>query len=207
MRPPNAPQCVPVPQCVPQGGCILARVQAAAAEDTAGLKRELGVRDLTLFAITTIVATRWIPAAAHAGPTSILLWFAAALFFVVPLAIAVAALTLKYPGTGGMYVWARNDFGPWHGFLCFWIYWLSMAFWFPSAALFYMSAGLHALGPAYAHISNSRTWLLIISLAAIWIALATNLVGLRIGKWVENVGGASAWLPASGRSTTSSAYR
>ena len=31
------------------------------------LKRELGLRDITLLAITCIVGTRWIPAAAHAG--------------------------------------------------------------------------------------------------------------------------------------------
>ena len=35
------------------------------------LKRELGLRDLTLFAITCIVGTRWIAAAAHAGPGSV----------------------------------------------------------------------------------------------------------------------------------------
>ena len=38
------------------------------------LKRELGLRDLTMFAIACIVGTRWIPAAAHAGPGSITLW-------------------------------------------------------------------------------------------------------------------------------------
>ena len=32
------------------------------------------------------------------------------------------------------------------------------------------------------------------SLVAIWIALGTNLVGMKIGKWTENIGGASAWL-------------
>ena len=65
-----------------------------------GLKRELGLRDITLFAIACIVGTRWIPAAAHAGPGSVTLWLVTALFFVVPLAITVGALTVKYPGTG-----------------------------------------------------------------------------------------------------------
>ena len=31
------------------------------------------------------------------------------------------------------------------------------------------------------------------SLAAIWIALGTNLVGMKIGKWTENIGGAATW--------------
>jgi hypothetical protein len=47
------------------------------------LKRELGLRDLTLFAVTCIISARWIPIAAHAGPGSVTLWFLAAVFFMV----------------------------------------------------------------------------------------------------------------------------
>ena len=103
------------------------------ASPRTGLRRELGVRDLTLFSITCIVGTRWIPAAAHAGPGSVTLWFLAAVLFAVPLAVAVAALTVKYPGVaGGLYVWTRHDFGPWHGFLCFWVYWMGSPSGFPA---------------------------------------------------------------------------
>src|SRR5450631_1129823 len=129
-------------------------------EDAPQLKRELGLRDITFFAIICIVGTRWIPAAAHAGPGSVTLWLLAALLFMVPLAIAVAALSVKYPGTGGFYLWTRNDYGRWHGFLAFIVYWISIAFWFPSAAMFYMSAGAYALGPSYAWLANSRPWVL-----------------------------------------------
>ncbi|HEY1495352.1 MAG TPA: APC family permease [Candidatus Solibacter sp.] len=158
------------------------------------LKRELGLRDVTLFAIACIVGTRWIPAAAHAGPGSVTLWLMAALMFMVPLAIAVAALSVKYPGTGGFYLWTRNDFGRWHGFLAFVVYWISIAFWFPSAAMFYMSAGAYALGPSYSHLANSRPFLLTVSLVAIWIALGTNIVGMKIGKWTQNVGALCTWV-------------
>jgi glutamate:GABA antiporter len=159
----------------------------------ATLKRELGLRDTTLFAIACIIGTRWIPAAARAGAGSVTLWLLAAIFFVVPLAVAVATLTVKYPGSGGMYLWTRGDFGPWHGFLCFWVYWIGIAVWFPSAAMFYMSMTTYALGPPFAHLALNRAYLVVTSLAAIWIALGTNLVGVRIGKWTENLGGAAAW--------------
>src|SRR5262249_45448342 len=155
------------------------------------LKRELGLRDITLMAIACIVGTRWIPAAAHAGPGSVTLWFLAAVLFMAPLAIAVAALSVKYPGTGGLYLWARNDFGRFHGFLCFGVYWIGLAIWFPSAAMFYMSAGLYAVNPT---LAESRLFVLAISLVAIWIALGTNLVGVKIGKWTQNIGGASSWV-------------
>src|ERR1700752_430176 len=128
------------------------------------LKRELGLRDLTLFAIACIVGVRWIPAAAHAGPGSVTLWLLAAVLFVAPLAIAVATLCVKYPGAGGLYLWTRGDFGPWHGFLCFWMYWMGIATWLPPAALFYLKAGLSMLGPSCARLGASRGWLLAVAL-------------------------------------------
>jgi glutamate:GABA antiporter len=157
------------------------------------LKRELGLRDVTLFAIACIVGTRWIAAAAHAGPGSVALWLATALFFVVPLAFAVASLAVKYPHAGGLYVWTRGDFGPFHGFLALWVYWMGMAVWYPSAAMFYMGAALHGLG-----LPTGRAWILVASLLAIGVALGTNLVGMKIGKWTENLGGFSAWLLTAG---------
>jgi len=163
------------------------------SEPATALRRELGLRDVTLFAISCIVGTRWIPAAAHAGPGSVTLWLLAAVLFMAPLAIAVGALTVKYPGAGGLYLWTRGDFGPWHGFLSFWVYWVAIAFWFPSAAMFYMSTGAYALGPSYAHLADSRLYMVAASLAAIWIALGTNLVGLKIGKWTENIGASATW--------------
>jgi amino acid transporter len=155
------------------------------------LKRELGLRDITLLAIACIVGTRWIPAAAHAGSGSVALWFLAAVLFMVPLAIAVAALSVKYPGTGGLYLWTRNDFGRFHGFLCFAVYWIGLAIWFPSAAMFYMGAGMYALDPA---LATHRPLLLAVALAAIWIALGTNLIGVKIGKWTQNIGASSSWV-------------
>jgi glutamate:GABA antiporter len=159
-----------------------------------GLKRELGLRDVTLFAIACIVGVRWVPTAAHAGPGTITLWMLAALLLAVPLAISVGALSAKYPGAGGLYQWTRADFGPWHGFLCFFIYWVGIAFWFPTAAMFYMSLAAYGLGPAYQHLADNRAFIVGVSLVAVWIALATNMIGMKIGKWTENAGAAATWI-------------
>jgi amino acid transporter len=147
-----------------------------------------------LFAIACIVGTRWIPAAAHAGPGSLLLWLLAAVFFTLPLAIAAGTLSVKYPGAGGFYLWTRADFGPWNGFLAFWTYWIGIALWFPSAAMACMSVAVYVLGPSYAHLADNRVFLVSSSLTVIWIAIGTNMVGMRIGKWTENLGGVSAWV-------------
>jgi amino acid transporter len=157
------------------------------------LKRELGLRDLTLFAITCITSARWIPIAAHAGPGSVTLWFLAAVLFMVPLAVAVAALVAKYPGAGGLYLWTRREFGAWPGFLCFWVYWMGIASLFPTAALLYIKVGFSMFGPLFARLGDNRFYLLAATVALIWIALGSNLIGLKVGKWTENIGALATW--------------
>jgi len=159
-----------------------------APEPASALRRELGIRDLTLFAIVCIAAPRWIPVAAHAGPGSITVWLLSTLVIGAPLAVVVPALMAKHPGPGGLYAWIRNDFGPAPGFVSFWLYWIGLAFWFPNAAIFYLSSSLSAFGPGFAHFADNRALLISGSLVAIWIALGTNLIGLKTGKWTENLG-------------------
>ena len=105
----------------------------------------------------------------------------------------MAVLTVRHPNAGGMYIWTRADFGPWHGFVCFWVYWMATVIWFPSAAMFYVSAAVYTFGPRYAWLADNRWYLITASLAAIWIALGTNVAGLKIGKWTENVGAIASW--------------
>jgi glutamate:GABA antiporter len=167
---------------------MAATLPIANSQTAPTLKRELGVRDLTLFAATCVTSARWIPIAAHAGPGSLSLWFLAELFFAAPVTIAVAALVAKYPGHGGMYLWTRRDFGPWHGFFCFWSYWVGIAFLFPTAALLYTKVGFSLLGPTYAHWGDNRVLLLTVTLGVIWLGMGSNILGLEVGKWTENIG-------------------
>jgi amino acid transporter len=157
------------------------------------LRRELGLRDLTLFALACVTSARWIPIAAHAGPGAVTLWLLAAVLFMAPLTVAVAALVAKYPEAGGLYLWTRRDFGPWPGFLCFWVYWMGIAFLFPTAALLYMKVGFSTFGPFFARLGDNRFYLLAATVALIWIALGSNLIGLKVGKWTENIGALATW--------------
>ncbi len=160
------------------------------------LRRTLGTRDITLFAIASIVGPRWIATAAHAGPGSILLWIVAAILFAVPLAIATAALTVRHPHAGGIYIWTRHDFGPWHGFLSFWLYWMGTIVWFPGAAMFYLGAAAGIAGPFGAHLAQNRTILIGGSLVLIWVALAANMFGVKSGQRLADIGAAGSWLLA-----------
>src|SRR3984893_5236912 len=169
---------------MPTSGAHLKETSAPPA-----LRRELGLRDLILFNIAAVTGVRWLAAAAHTGPGSISLWLLAAVFFFVPSALAVAALSRRFPEQGGIYVGTRRVFGDWHGFLCGWCYWLSNLFYFPSLLL----AGVGMAGSAMGFGENPA-WIIAVSLTTLWIASITNIIGLRIGKWTENLGALSTYL-------------
>lgn len=122
-----------------------------------------------------------------------MLWLLAAVLFMVPLTVAVAALVAKYPGAGGLYFWTRQDFGAWPAFLCFWVYWMGIAFLLPTAALLYVKVGFSLFGPSFARLGDNRFYLLATTVALIWIALGSNLIGLKVGKWTENIGALATW--------------
>jgi amino acid transporter len=158
------------------------------------LRRDLGLWDLVLFNIAAVVGIRWLAAAAHTGSSSILLWVLAAVFFFVPSALAVSRLTARFPEEGGIYAWTRHGFGDWHGFLCGWCYWLSNLFYFPNLLLAGTGMAIYAFGARYAWLAETRAFVLPVTLAVLWFALLTNLIGVKTGKWTEDLGGAATYL-------------
>ena len=78
---------------------------------TPGLRRALGLRDLVLFNLVAILSLRWLNTAAKSGPSAVTLWVLAALLFFVPIGLAVAQLSARYPSEGGIYAWTKQRFG------------------------------------------------------------------------------------------------
>lgn len=159
------------------------------------LRRQLGSRDLVLMYVAAILSPRWIAFAAAAGPASLTLWVAAGLFFFVPQALCVTALSSAFPQEGGLYAWSKRAFGDFHGFVAGWCYWVNNLFYYPSLALATAGMGLYVFGTKYAHLEQSRAYGMIGSLVLIGIAVAASVVGWRSGKWLQNLGGLANWLP------------
>ncbi len=161
----------------------------------AELRRQLDSRDLVLMYVAAILSPRWIAFAAAAGPASLTLWVAAGLFFFVPQALCVTALSTAFPREGGLYAWAKRAFGDFHGFLAGWCYWVNNLFYYPTLALATAGMGLYVFGTRYARLEQSVVYGMVGSLVLIAIAVAASVVGWREGKWVQNLGGAANWLP------------
>jgi amino acid transporter len=169
--------------------------EAASENAKPKLPRVMGFWDVLLFNIVTVLGPRWIAAAAHNGTSSISLWFLAALLFFVPTALVIAELSTRFPQEGGLYAWSKDAFGEFHGFVAGWTYWIYTLFYFP--ALLFASAAMAAYigGIGYAPLAQNRSFLLAGSFALFFVAVFMNIIGLRIGKWLQNAGAVGTFVP------------
>src|SRR5208282_4550329 len=99
------------------------------------LRRELKLWHVVALNLSALLGVRWLAAAAHAGPGSLLLWLIAALAFLLPCALVISSLSKRFPQEGGLYIWTKQAFGDWHGFLCAWLYFTSNIAYFPTLLL------------------------------------------------------------------------
>jgi len=159
------------------------------------LRKTMGFWDVLLFNIATVLGPRWIAAAGHNGQSSISLWVIASVFFFVPGALVINELSSRFPEEGGLYVWACEAFGPFHGFVAGWTYWIYTFFYFPGLLLASASMAAYVLGGRGSVLAGDRTFQLSVSLAILAIAVLLNLVGLNIGKWLQNAGGLGTYVP------------
>jgi amino acid transporter len=151
--------------------------------------------DVVLFNIAAVLGPRWIAAAAHNGPASSSLWLLAAAFFFVPTALTIVELSTRYPSEGGLYVWSKEAFGDFHGFVAGWCYWVYTFFYFPGLLLASVAMSTFVLGPGYEWLNHDKRYLLAGSLALLAVAVALNIVGLGVGKWLQNAGGVGTYVP------------
>ena len=54
--------------------------------------------------------------------------------FFVPYGLVINELSSRFPVEGGLYVWAKEAFGDFHGFVAGWNYWIYTFFYFPGTA-------------------------------------------------------------------------
>jgi amino acid transporter len=159
------------------------------------LRKTMGFWDVLLFNIATVLGPRWIAAAGHNGTSSISLWALAAVFFFVPGALVINELSSRFPEEGGLYAWAKEAFGPFHGFVAGWTYWIYTVFYFPGLLLASASMSAYIIGGRGAALAGNRSYLLVVSLALLLVAVVLNIIGLNIGKWLQNAGGVGTYVP------------
>jgi len=161
------------------------------------LKRGIRFRDLVLFYVVVVLSVRWTASAANAGPSILVVWIAALCCFFIPLAASVMELSSRHPEEGGIYVWTREAFGDFAGFICAWTYWMSNLPFFAAVLYFGAASALFAFGPRAQAIGSNPLYYVLF--AGFWLAAITllNMRGVDVGKWLNNIGALGSLLPLS----------
>src|SRR2546425_3014691 len=139
----------------------------------------------TLFPYTTLFRSVW-------------LWIISLALFFWPQAIAVIELAHRYPGEGGVYLWAKEVFGDFHGFLSGWCYWTNNMLYVPTVMLYFVGVSVFVLGPAHHAMADNKTFALAASVSLLIVLVVLNIVGLGVGKWINNLGGIGTGIAAAG---------
>jgi amino acid transporter len=159
------------------------------------LRRAIGPWDLLLFNVASVLGPRWIAVAANNGTSSISLWVLAAILFFLPTTFILTELSTRFPEEGGLYVWTKKAFGEFHGFIAGWTYWVYTFFYFPGLLMASVAMCAYVGGGGAAHLAQNRTFLLAGSFLLLFAAVALNIVGVGIGKWLQNCGGVGTYIP------------
>src|SRR5271156_1789563 len=158
------------------------------------LKRELGFRDVILFYIVSSLSLRWIATAAATGQSAITVWVLGFCGFFLPLAGCVLELSSRYPQEGGLYVWTREAYGEFAGFMAAWTYWMSNLPYLP-AVLYFAASSLLFATPRAQHLANTNSYYLLFTVGMLAFITVLNVFGLGPGKWLNNLGAVGMALP------------
>ena len=169
---------------------------ASAANGTVHLKRVLGRRDLILLFVVAVFNLNVLPSIAANGGVTIWLWLISLILFFWPEGIAVIEMAHRYPGEGGVYLWAKEVFGDFHGFLSGWCYWTNNMMYVPTVMLYFVGVSVFVLGPGHEGLADNKTFALLASVVLLALLVILNVVGLGVGKWVNNLGGIGTFVAA-----------
>jgi glutamate:GABA antiporter len=150
---------------------------------------------MALYYVVSGLSIRWIATAAAAGPSILVIWIVALVCFFIPLGACVMELSSRYPQEGGIYIWAEKAFGEFAGFITAWTYWMCNLPFFAAVLYFSAASTLYAFGPRAQILAGSPVYFMIYAVA--WLAIITllNIVGLNVGKWLNNFSSLGGILP------------
>ena len=148
-------------------------------------RHKLSVLALVMINVIAVDNLRGIPFSAKLGLSLISYYALAALVFFIPTALVAAELATAWPNKGGIYVWVREAFGDFYGFITIWLQWIYNVVWYPTILTFVAANLATLIDPQLAH-NNIYTWLVITIL--FWGCTIINYYGLELSSAVSTVG-------------------
>jgi APA family basic amino acid/polyamine antiporter len=155
--------------------------------------RSLGLTSATGLVIGSIIGTGvfTMPGVLAKAGTSSLLTLGVIALGATLLAVLFGQLTKRVPNSdGGLYAYARHEFGDFAGYLTGWCYWVQA--WAGNAAI--VSAWVFYVDYLFGlHPSGIGNWG--IALTGLWVPAIVNLAGVRQMAWFQNLTVVLKFLP------------
>src|SRR5467141_3981941 len=167
---------------------VITAPAAPLAREAPHLRRVLGRVDLMLLFVVAVFNLNVVPSIAANGGVTVWLWIISLALFFWPQAIAVIELAHRYPGEGGVYLWAKEVFGDFHGFLSGWCYWTNNMMYVPTIMLYFVGVFVFVLGAGHESLADNKSFTLTASLVLLFLLVVLNVLGLGVGKWLNNLG-------------------
>ena len=123
-----------------------------------------------------------VPSIAANGGVTIWLWIISILLFFWPQGIAVIELSHRYPGEGGVYLWAKREFGDFNGFLSGWCYWTNQMLYVPTVMLYFVGVSVYVLGGGHEWLAENKWFALVTSLALLALITQVSAHGQRTAR-------------------------
>jgi len=170
---------------------------APVAQEAPHLRRVLGRWDLVLLFVVAVFNLNVVPSIAANGGVTVWLWIISLALFFWPQGIAVIELAHRFPGEGGVYLWAKEVFGDFHGFLSGWCYWTNNMMYVPTVMLYFVGVSVFVLGAGHESLADSKSFALTASLVLLFLLVVLNILGLGVGKWLNNLGAIGTFVAAA----------
>ena len=170
---------------------------AAVTREAPHLRRVLGRWDLVLLFVVAVFNLNVVPSIAANGGVTVWLWIISLVLFFWPQGIAVIELAHRFPGEGGVNLWAKEVFGDFHGFLSGWCYWTNNMMYVPTIMLYFVGVFVFVLGAGHESLADNKSFTLTASLVLLFLLVVLNVLGLGVGKWLNNLGAIGTFVAAA----------
>jgi amino acid transporter len=176
---------------------VISAPAAPLAREAPHLRRVLGRWDLVLLFVVAVFNLNVVPSIAANGGVTVWLWIISLILFFWPQGIAVIELAHRFPGEGGVYLWAKEVFGDFHGFLSGWCYWTNNMMYVPTIMLYFVGVFVFVLGAGHESLADNKLFALTASLLLLFLLVVLNVLGLGVGKWLNNLGAIGTFVAAT----------
>jgi len=156
---------------------------------SAGLRKELGLVDLVLMQILYVVGSGWVGTAAKLGSSHTIFWLLAIVLYYLPQAAVVVYLSRLMPLEGGGYQWTMVGLGKFAGFMVAWNLWAYAVVIIATFGVTIATNASYLLTGGSASLSQLWWYTPMVSTVALLIVTMITILGLGVGRWVQDIGG------------------